>query len=214
MKSERRSSPREHDRYTKYMALALVLGLLGGVLGATLGVKVLVLSGPVGPKGDEGDTGATGATGAQGSQGAQGVPGVNGTDSIIQIIQRMNGSQINTSGYTAMQWFNLSVVDSSMRVIVSVQQNSRVFVEFSAVQQLSPPASIWVRIVVDSVFNSSKYICSTGPPASGTYTFPGHTEFLTASLNAGLHTVEAQFLRETGSPLMIDRTLTVMEVSA
>lgn len=217
MSIEKRSSLREHDRYVKFMALALVLGLLGGMLGATLGVKMLALSGPAGPKGDKGDTGDTGAqgqTGAQGAQGPQGVPGVNGTDSVLQMVQRTNDTQISTSGYAAMQWFNLSIVDSSMQVVISVQQGSRVFVEFSGVQTLSPPASIWVRIVVDSVINSSRYICSTGPPASGTYTIPGHLEFLTDSLNAGLHTVNVQFSVETGSPLMLDRTLTVMEVSA
>ncbi|MCK4669344.1 hypothetical protein KAT21_04420 [Candidatus Bathyarchaeota archaeon] len=76
------------------------------------------------------------------------------------------------------------------------------------------PASIWVRIVVDGAYNSSMYVCSTGPPASGTYKISGHIEFLTDSLNSGLHTVNVQFFREVGSPTILARTLTVFEISA
>jgi len=195
----------------KFVALALILGLLGGLLGGTVGIRILVPSGSVGPKGDKGDTGDTGP---QGTTGAQGVPGVNGTDSVIQMVQQRNDSQIDTTTFNATRWYNLSIVDPSMRFIMTVQQGSRIFVQFSGVQRLSPPASIWVRIVVDNVLNSSRYICSTGPPASGTYTIPGHVEFLAASLSAGQHTVDVQFYKETGNPFMFDRTLTVMELSA
>jgi hypothetical protein len=70
-----------------------------------------------------------------------------------------------------------------------------------------------VRIVVDNVYNSSAYYCSTGPPASGTYKIPGHIEFLTDSLNAGAHLINIQFLREIGSPITLDRIVTVLEIA-
>jgi len=113
-----------------------------------------------------------------------------------------------------MQWFNFSDLDSSMEIIINVQPDSKIFAQFSSTHRLEPPASIWVRIVVDGAYNSSIYVCSTGPPASGTYKIPGHIEFLTDSLNTGPHTVNVQFLREVGSPTTLERTLTVIEISA
>jgi hypothetical protein len=76
------------------------------------------------------------------------------------------------------------------------------------------PASISVRIMVDNVFNSSRYVCSIGPSSGMNGIFTGSVEFLTGSLNTGSHVVDVQFYRQTGSPIMLDRTLTVMEVSA
>lgn len=211
LKTERQSSIKGRDRNGKFVALALILGLLGGLLGGTIGITMLVPSGPAGPQGEKGNTGDIGDTGPQ---GLQGVGGVNGTDSILQIVQQRNDSQIDTISYNATRWYNLSVVDPSMRVVINVQQDSRIFVQFSGVQSLEPPASIWVRIMVDDVLNSSRYVCSIGPSSSMNGIFSGHVEFLTVSLNAGSHVVDVQFYRQTGNPVMLDRTLTVMEISA
>lgn len=206
---------REQSRYSwKILALALVIGLLASLVGAALSAQIFIKPGPQGPQGEKGDAGDTGAQGLPGEQGPQGIPGVNGTNSIVQIIQNRNGSQINTDGFTSMQWFNISDVDSLMEIAIDVQQGSKIFVQFSSSQRLAPPASIWVRIVVDGVYNSSKYVCSTGPPASGVYVIPGHVEFLTDSMIAGFHTVNVQLLKESGSPLILERTLTVIEVAA
>jgi len=220
-------SGREQNRYAwKLLALALVIGLLAGAIGAALSAQIFIkpgpqgeqgLQGPQGEKGDKGDTGdlgLQGPQGEQGEQGPQGIPGVNGTDAILQIIQKRNDTEIDIDGYTEMQWFNISDVDSSMEVIINIQPDSKIFVQFSTTHRLEPPASIWVRIVVDGAYNSSIYVCSTGPPASGTYKIPGHIEFLTDSLNTGPHTVNVQFLREVGSPTILERTLTVIEISA
>ncbi len=221
MNSESWRSGSERNRYSwKLLALVLVIGLLAGIIGAALSAQFFVKpgpqgeQGPQGEKGDKGDTGDPGSQGVQGEQGDQGIPGVNGTDAILQIIQKRNNTEVDIDGYTAMQWFDVSDLDSSMEITISVQQDSKIFVHFSSSHRLEPPASIWVRIVVDGAYNSSKYICSTGPPASGTYYIPGHVEFLKDSLNAGQHTVNVQFLREVGSPTSIERTLTVIEISA
>jgi len=208
----------EQDKYTrKVLILALVIALLASVLGTALTAQIFIKPGPQGeqgPQGPEGSQGEQGPQGAQGEQGPQGIAGVNGTDSILQILQNSNNTQVDTSGYTAMEWYNMSDFDPAMKITINVQQNSKIFAQFSSTHTLQPPTSIWVRIVVDNYYNSSIYICSTGPPASGTYKMSGHIEFLTNSLNAGWHTINVQFLREVGSPIILDRTLTVIEVAS
>jgi len=197
---------REQKKYGwTILALALIIGLLAGVLGAVLGAQVFVKQGPSGPQGDTGDVGP---------QGPQGLGGANGTDSILQVIQKRNETEIDTVNFTIMQWVNISDIDASMMVTFNVQQNSKILIQFSTSQRLEPPASIWIRIVVDGVQNSSKYVCATGPPASGTYVIPGYVDFLTDSLTAGQHTVNVQALRQVGSPVLLDRTLTVTEIAA
>jgi hypothetical protein len=203
----------------------LVIGLLAGLIGAVLSAQFFIQPGPAGPqgeKGDEGDMGDPGPQGAegeqgvqgpQGMQGLQGISGINGTDSILQMIQKRNSTEVSIDNYNLTQWFNISDFDSSMSLIIDVQQDSRIFAQFSTSHTLEPPASIWVRIVVDGVLNSSKYECSTGPPASGTYKIPGHVEFLTDLLDAGLHTINVQFLREVGNPTINERTLTAIEIT-
>jgi hypothetical protein len=195
----------EKKEFVLLLALVLVIGLLAGVLGAALTAQIFVKPGPQGEQGSQGETGP---------QGPQGIPGVNGTDSILQIFQSRNDTKVDIGSYTAMQWYNMSDLDPSMKITINVQQNSKIFAQFSGTHTLEPPESIWVRIVVDNNYNSSTYMCSTGPPASGIYKMTGHVEFLTDSLNAGSHTINVQFLRETGSPEMLDRTLTVIEIAS
>ena len=208
-------------RWWYLIVLALVIGLLASVMSSFITAKMMIERGPPGPPGPQGtqgpaglqgEKGDTGDAGPQGPQGLQGIAGTNGTDSILQIFQNRNNTEVDVGSYTLMQWYNFSDFDPAMKIIINVEQNSKIFVEFSNTHTLDPPASIWVRIVVDNVYNSSMYICSTGPPASGTYKMPGHIEFLTNSLNAGLHTVNVQFLREIGSPITLGRTLTVIEI--
>lgn len=194
----------------KFYVLIVVIGMLASLIGAALSAQIFVTPGPQGDKGDLGDTGSQGP---QGEQGLQGIPGEAGTDAILQIIQRRNVTPVDIDGYTGMQWFNLSIIDSSMEIIINVQQNSKLLVQFSSSHRLEPPAAIWMRIVVDGTKNSSNYVCSTGPPASGVYTIPGHTEYLTDLLNAGLHVITVQFLRESGAPNILERTFTVIELT-
>jgi hypothetical protein len=202
----------EEDRQTKstwkLLALVLVIGLLAGLLGGALGALIFIQPGPQGEPGEEGP---------QGPEGPQGIPGLDGMDSILQAIQTRNDTQIDTSGYTETQWYNLSDFDPSMEITTSVQQNSRVFVEFSSTIEIDAEATIWVRIVVDNAFNSSVCMCSVGPPSSvRAYQMVGHVEFLTDSLNSGTRTINAQFWIETGSTnvRIQHRTLTVMELAS
>ncbi len=186
-----------------FIVLILVTGLLAGSAGATLSSQVFIKSGPPGPQGE------------QGLEGTQGLPGVNGSNSILQILQNSNETQVDISSYAELQWINFSDFDSSMEIAINVQQNSRIFAQFSSTQRLQSPSSIWIRVTVDNNFNSSRYICSLEQPASG-LTMPGHSEFLTDPLTAGTHRVNVQFWieEEPLNILIMDRTLTVIEVTS
>jgi hypothetical protein len=211
----------EEDRQTKSMwkllALVLVIGLLAGLLGGALGALIFIQPGPQGEAGEEGPQGPEGPQGEQGPEGPQGIPGLDGTDSILQAIQTRNDTQIDTSGYTEKQWYNLSDFDPSMRITTNIQQNSRVFAEFSSTIEIDATAAIWMRIVVDNAYNSSVCMCSVGPPSSGrAYQMVGHIEFLTDSLNSGPHTINVQFwIEQLPDSLTIhQRTLTAMELAS
>ncbi|UCD96521.1 MAG: collagen-like protein [Candidatus Bathyarchaeota archaeon] len=198
----------------KMVALALIAGLIGGLIAAALSAQFLLKGeqGPIGPVGLQGPQGVQGVQGEQGLEGPQGVPGFNGTDAILQALQRRNNTAVDVADYTTMEWFNLSDADASMKILLSISPSSRLLARFSASHQLEPPAAISVRIVVDGSHNSTSYICSTGPPASGTYKLTGYVEFLTDPLEAGEHTIDIQFMRESGAPIFLDRTLTVLEI--
>lgn len=209
MESISQISGRDRDRYSwKLMALAVVIALLAGAIGALLSAQFFMKPGPAGPEGSEGPEGP------QGEQGPMGIPGIDGIDSILQVVQKRNDTSASFDGYPVMEWHNISDFDSSMEIIFSIQQDSKIFVQFSTSHRLEPPATISIRIVVDGVYNSSKYVSSTGPPASGVYMIPGHMEFLTDSLDAGSHVINVQFMREVGSPTILERTLTAMEISS
>ena len=200
-------------RTWKIVALALVIGLLGGVVSAALVAPLFTKAGP------QGETGPKGDTGERGPEGLQGNPGTNGADAILQILQNRNDTSVDISapalGYTVSEWFNMSDFDSSMKMTINTQQNSKIFVQFSSSHTLSSGASILVRIVVDNVYNSSIYKASSpSPPSSGTYSFPGHVEFLTGPLSSGQHTIEVQFQRDADGPsTQLERTLTATEIT-
>jgi len=200
-------------RTWKIIALALVIGLLGGVVVSAALVAPLFMK--PGPQGEIGATGPQGSQGTQGTQGIQGNPGTNGTDAILQILQHRNDTSARVDlTYDLSQWFNMSDFDSSMKMTINIQQNSKIFVEFSSSHTLSSGASIKVRIVVDNVYNSSIYQASSPNPSSVTCSIPGHIEFLTGPLNSGQHTIEVQFQRNMDGPsTQLERTLTATEIT-
>jgi len=204
---------KKQEKYPwKELVLILVIALLASIIGTALTAQIFIRPGP---QGEQGPQGSQGEQGIQGPQGLQGIAGANGTDSILQILQNSNATEIDTSGYTAAQWYNVSDVDPTMEITINIQQNSKIFAQFSSSQTLSAPANISLRIVVDNNYNSSMCTLSLGPPASArAYALSGHIEFLTTLLNAGSHIINLQFLRETGSPVLLDRTLTVIEIAA
>jgi len=195
----------------KPLVLTLVVALLAGIVGGALVASLFVKQGE---QGEVGPQGLQGPQGSQGVQGIRGIPGTNGTDAILQILQNRNDTLVDTSTYDPMQWVNMSDFDSSMKITINIQQDSKIYVQFSSAYTL-PTASILVRIVVDNNYNSS--ICKVSvpaPPASGIYTIPGSLEFLTDPLSAGQHTVEVQFMWENEVPTILDRTLTVAEITS
>ncbi|MGD8506573.1 MAG: collagen-like protein [Candidatus Bathyarchaeota archaeon] len=204
------------------LSIGLLAGVIGGVAATALTSQYLIQPGPQGPTGDTGPQGSQGSQGEQGpqgeqgllgSEGPQGIPGVNGTDTVLQILQNRNDTQFDVSSSTAMQWYNVSDFDSSMEITIDVQQDSKIFAQFSTTHRLPVTSSIWVRLVVDNSYNSSKYVFSVIAPVNIDYKM-GYVDFLTDSLNAGSHKINVQFLRESGSPEFLDRTLTIVEIAA
>lgn len=200
-------------RTWKVIVLALIIGLLGGVVSAALVAPLFMKPGP------QGETGLQGPQGERGEQGLQGNPGTNGTDAILQILQNRNSTAVDISdpalGFTVSDWFNMSDFDASMKMIINIQQNSKILVQFSSSHTLSSGASILVKIVLDNLYNSTIYKASSpSPPSSGTYSFPAHIEFLTGPLSSGQHTIEVQFQRDmTGPSTQLARTLTITEIT-
>ena len=198
------------------IVMSLLLGLIGGVLGAVFFAK----SGAQGEQGLQGPQGLPGVQGLQGEQGiagiqgVQGLPGTNGINSILQVLQNRNSTAQATSSYAASQWFNMSVLDPSMNMSVIIQQNSKIFVQFSGTLSMEAPGSLWIRILVDNSLNSTLSIISVGPPSAGTFRLQSHIEFLTNPLSSGQHRIDVQFLRESGTPVILDRSLTFMEITA
>lgn len=207
--------------------VAIIFGLIGGVLGAFFFAK----QGPQGPQGEQGiqgsqgEQGIQGATGLQGEQGipglngtdglqgVQGIPGWNGSDAILQTLQRQNTTSASLGTYNLTQWYNMSVFDSSMSLTINVNSQSRIFAEFVSTVNFTN-SEVWLRIVVDSQYNST--VCYAGllGPNAPTVRLPVQVKILTDALSAGTHTINVQFYRLSGLPTLLDRTLYVSELTA
>jgi hypothetical protein len=152
-------------------------------------------------------------TNIKGEQGEQGPLGTDESNSIIQVIQSSNTTIFQTQSYPAMQWVNMSELDSMMMININVQQNSRLLIQFSASISITSPGSLQTRIAVDNNYNSAVSMISSSSASTGIIKLPNHIEFLTDPLNSGIHTVNLQVLRENGSPIILDRTITIMEIT-
>ena len=187
---------------------ALLIGLVGGIIGAYFFARP-------GPEGPQGIQGIQGTQGTQGIQGVQGEPGLNGTDAILQVIQSQNVTQIGVgTAYTLDQWYNMSVADSSMRITMNVQDQSRIYAEFLSSVFLSDVASVHLRIVVDNQFNSTICKAELPTPSAVDLTLPAQAKIVTDALPAGQHTIDVQFLRVDGTPIILDRSFAVMELAS
>ena len=206
------------------LIVSIALGSVGGVTSSFLAAR----PGPQGEQGPPGKDGVDGQDGSQGPvgpagpqgeqglpgpQGAQGIAGTDGSNSIIQAVQNKNNTILDTQSYTSMQWANISDLDTTMRTNINVQQNSRLLIRFSASISIDPPGSLQTRIVVDNNYNSTVSENSVSSSSTGIITFPNHIEFLTDPLNSGTHTINLQILRESGSPTILDRTITIIEIA-
>jgi len=207
---------------TVVVVIALIAGLIGGVLSAPFfaqpgpeGPQGLQGSeGPQGIQGPQGETGLTGATGPEGPTGPQGIQGEPGLDSIMQIVQKHNETNQDLGTYTLYQWYNMSIFDSSIRVTIDVQNQSKLYAKFSCSNSLGAETAVWIRVVIDNQLSSNVCIIRIGSPATANWYFPAYAELLTDPLSAGQHVVEVQFLRDDGTPMLLGRTLTVMEISS
>jgi hypothetical protein len=208
-----------------FVTIAIVAGLVGGLLTASFltNTNPQVIQGepgPQGPKGDKGDTGATGETGAEGPQGPtgiQGPQGINGYNSVIQIIQSQNATYAPlTSDYTLDQWYNMSILDGSMKLIIDVQNQSRICAEFIGTVSLSSPCSGWFRLVMDNQIYSTVLMAAIGTTGTEMVSQfePIQVKMLTGTLSGGQHTVEVEFLREEGTPIVMERSLYVTELAS
>jgi hypothetical protein len=207
------------------LAILLIVSVALGLIGGATSSFLVAESGPqgetgatgpagaTGPPGLTGATGATGAAGTEGPQGEQGPPGTDGNNSVIQVIQRRNTTTFETQSYAIMQWVNVSDLDSAMMININVQQDSRLLIQFSASISIDPPGSLQTRIVVDNNDISTVSKNSVGSSSTGIMTLSNHIEFLTGPLDSGSHIVNLQILRESGSPIILDRTITVMEIT-
>jgi hypothetical protein len=197
------------------IGIAIIAGLLGGLLGGWLFAQ----PGPQGIQGEQGvqgTQGAQGPSGPQGIQGVQGVPGPDGSNSVIQIVQAQNATEANLGpAYSISQWYNTSVLDSSMKLAITIQNQSRISAEFLSYIYTSSAGVVSLRIVVDNHFNST--VCNAGiigAPASTYLSIPIQVRILTDALPAGEHTIELQFLREYGTPTLMSRSLCVTELAS
>ena len=205
------------------VVVALVFGLISGLVGAYIFAKpasqglqgeqgIQGEMGIQGPQGVQGIQGETGPQGEQGVQGIQGETGLNGNNSIIQIIQNQNLTTANLVAYTSSQWHNISVFDSSMRLTINVQDGSRICAEFLSSVTISSSGVILLKIVVDNQFSSIVYNAGIQPAV--TLTLPIQMKILTGSLPAGEHTIEVQFLQNTGNQVLMERALYATEIAS
>jgi len=190
-------------------------------------------TGPAGPKGDTGvaggvgpagETGPQGLQGLQGIQGLQGLPGeqglqgLPGVNSVMQAVQSQNEtSETLYNVYAWGIWQSMSLFDGSMRITVDVRNQSKICAEFECSVSLINPASVSFRIVVDNQFYST--VCVTGVgdcsgPGTVSLTMPAQVELLTGNLAAGQHTIDVQFLRDSGVQVLMSRSLLVTEIAS
>lgn len=191
----------------KGVLLAVIIAIIAGLLGGLLGGYLFARTGP------RGEQGPLGIQGVKGDQGAQGLPGLNGSNSVIQIIQSQNVTSTSLGAYTNGQWYNMSILDSSMRLTINVQDQSRIYAEFLSSVSIPSEGIISLMIVIDNQFNGTVFNVGINNVPALTITFPIQAKILTNALPAGEHTIEVQFLRNNGNPLLMERSFYVSELA-
>ncbi len=181
----------------KVTALVVIVALISGLTSGLVGAYIFA---------------RPGSQGLQGEQGIQGEPGLNGTNSVIQIVQVQNVTTASLVAYTSNQWHNISDFDSSMRLRINIQDGSRILAEFLSSVTISSSGTISLKIIVDNQFSSIVYNAGIQPAV--TLTFPIQLKILTDALSAGEHTIEVQFLRNTGTQTLLERALSAMEIAS
>lgn len=168
--------------------------------------------GPQGIQGEQGPQGIQGPQGPPGPQGIQGQPGLNGSTSVIQIIQSQSANTSDLSAYTIGQWYNMSALDGSMRLTINTQNQSRIYAEFLGTVSISSGGAISLRIVVDNQITSTVSHAGVSG-ANVALNLTVQAKILTIALPAGQHTIDVQFLRNSGTPILMERSLYVTELA-
>jgi hypothetical protein len=181
------------------ICIALVLGATGGLVGT------FVFSKP----------GAQGEQGLQGIQGEQGPQVEPGISPILQMIQIQNITEASLADYNAKEWYNMPVVDDSMHLTVTINDQSRICAEFLTSVYLGDSWGsfwnrVWLRVVVDNQYFSTVSYVSGLPNMY----MPVQVKILTDTMSAGEHTIDAQFYRVNGLPTLMDRSLSATELTA
>jgi hypothetical protein len=197
---------------------------LQGIQGVQGPQGIQGIQGDQGPQGERGLQGIQGEEGAQGEQGPQGIRGERGPQGIqgepgisplIQIIQVQNVTATSLVDYNAEEWYNMSVVDNSMHLTMTINGQSRICAEFLTSVYLGDDSGsfwngVWLRVVVDNQYVSTVSYVSGLPNMY----MPVQVKILTDTLSAGEHTIDAQFYRVNGLPTLMDRSLSVMELAS
>jgi hypothetical protein len=210
------------------VVVVLIFSLIGGLLSAFIFIKPGPQGiqgeqgeqGPIGPQGIQGEQGSAGPQGIQGIQGEQGptgpqgIQGEQGLNSVIQTIQSQNGTSNSLAAFNTTVWYNMSDFDSSMRITIDIQNQSKIYAKFSSSNSFGALNSLSLRIMVDNQFNSTVSMTRIGSPATQTWILPCYLELLTDPLSAGQHTIEIQFMIDAAPTAILGRTLTIMELAS
>lgn len=185
----RMTYPRTEIKTRKGLVLTVVVALISGLIFGLVGAYIFARPGP---------------------QGIQGEPGLDGTDTIQQMLVSQNLTSVNLdSSYNLTQWYNVSVVDSSMRTTLNIKNQSRILAEFATTISLSN-SGIWFKIVIDNQYASTVCRATTSPNMD----LPIYVKILTGSLPAGEHVIEVQFYRVNGITVLLDRSVYMTELPA
>jgi len=196
--------PRAETDKRKTLLMTVVVALISGLIFGLVGAYVFARPGPQGTQGIQGPAGTNGA------QGIQGEPGQNGTNTIQQMLVSENiSSAVLDSSYNLSEWYNLSILDTSMRTTLTIKDQSRILAEFATTASLSN-SGIWFRIVIDNQYNSTVCRATTSPNMD----LPVYVKILTESLSAGEHVIEVQFYRVNGITTLRDRAIYMTELPA
>jgi hypothetical protein len=100
-----------------------------------------------------------------------------------------------------------------MKLVIDVQNQSRILAEFIGSVNLTSPASLWIRLVVDRHLYSIVSTAAVGSigPLTVSHSIPIQVKLLTGALSQGQHTIEVEFLRDEGTPVILGRSLYVTE---
>lgn len=101
-----------------------------------------------------------------------------------------------------------------MSVSINVQDGSRICAEFLSSVELSTAGAISMRIVIDNQLNSTIINAGILSGPTVTMTMPIQVKILTDALPGGEHTIEIQFLRDAGAPILMERSVFVTEIAS